>query len=379
MSKRRSNGEGLVRKRADGRWEARLTYVDPAGARKTVSFYGPTEADVRDQLKTGRERAERFEPVRDSAQTLGGYLEHWITALEASDRKPSTVSQQRGLLKRHVIPALGRTPLGKLLPSDISTLLGRMKRAGLSDSTRKSTFLALRVALAGAVADGLIAANPAAKLTTPKIHREEADYLTPEQSRLLLSHLGGLRYEAAVRLMLSTGMRRGEVAGLEWRDFSVDAEGRGSLRVRRTTNRIDGKLVTTTVKTAKSRRTIPLGVSTAQMLRAHKAAQAAERLAAGDRWQDSGRIFATELGGEVDPRNLNRTVEIAAKKAGIKASAHALRHAAGSAMVEAGFSLPTVRDILGHSSVQITGDIYSHPSEAAARAAVDSWAEQLGM
>ena len=325
----------------------------------------------------GRDRASRQEPIKDSVQRFGDYCEHWITAvLEPGDRKPSTVDQQRRLTRVHVIPALGRKPIGAVLPSDITAMLARLKRAGRSDSTRKSVFLVTRVILASAVVDGLIASNPAAKLTTPKVHREEAVYLTPEESRLLLSHLGGLRYEAAVRLMLATGMRRGEVAGLDW--SAVDLT-KGELRVRRTVARVDGELVASTPKTERSRRTVPLDPSTVEMLKTHKAAQAAERLKAGELWQNSGRVFATEHGGPVEPRNLLRTVEIAAKKAGITASAHALRHAAGSAMVAAGASLPTVRDILGHWSVAITGDIYSHPTEAAARAAVDGWAEQLGI
>lgn len=101
-------------------------------------------------------------------------------------------------------------------------------------------------------------------------------------------------------------------------------------------------------------------------------------------------VFATELGHQVEASDILRTVKLAAKRVkwiddsgtaqtGIEATAHALRHAAGSAMVDAGASLPIVRDILGHSSVAITGDIYSHPPEASARAADDGWTQQLGI
>ncbi len=378
MSKRHK-GEGTVRLRSDGRWEARLTYIDRDGTRRRVSFYGATAEAVREQMKDGSERAQRQEPIRDSTQTLGDYAEHWITGvLEVSDRAEATKDQYRRLLRKHVIPALGRKPLGKLLKSDIEGLLGRMKTSGLSQSTRKSTFIALRLTLASAVADGLIATNPAVKITTPQVDREEAAFLTPEQARALLAATDGLRYATALRLTLATGMRRGEVAGLKWAD--VDLE-KGHLQVRRTLNRVDGKLQFATPKTARSRRRLPLTPAVVNMLKTHKAAQAAEKLKAGERWHEEGLVFCNAFGGRVDPRSsILRTVEIAAKKAKIEgATVHALRHAAGSAMVDAGYSLPTVRDLLGHSSVSITGDIYTHPTEAAARAAVDAWSEQLGM
>jgi integrase len=386
---KRHNGEGHVRLRTDGRWEARLSYVDAEGRSRRVSFYGATADDVREQMKTGRDRVDAEAPVRDSTQRLGDYLEHWITdVLEVSDRAAATKSLYRRLARTHVIPALGSRPLGNLLKSDIEGLLGKMKRKGLSQSTLKSTYIVLRLALASAVADGLLASNPAMKITTPQVDREEAVFLTPAQARALLLAIGDLRYGVAVKLALATGMRRGEVAGLKWTDVYLD---KGYLKVRRTLNRIDGALVTSTPKTKHSRRDVPLTPAVVAMLKAHKAAQAAERLQAGDRWIDEGWVFSTALGAKTDPRaSILRTVEIAAKRAkyldddgveqtGVPASVHALRHAAGSAMVEAGHSLPTVRDILGHSSVQITGDIYSHPGSAASRAAVGDWTAELGL
>jgi integrase len=116
------------------------------------------------------------------------------------------------------------------------------------------------------------------------------------------------------------------------------------------------------------------------MLRRHKAGQSAEKLRAGNQWHDSGLVFTTELGGPVDPRNLLRVIEVAAKAAGVDgAGVHTLRHSAAVAWLESGVHIKAVADLLGHSSIAITGDVYGHTSDEAARAAVDGWSGALGL
>jgi integrase len=116
------------------------------------------------------------------------------------------------------------------------------------------------------------------------------------------------------------------------------------------------------------------------MLREHRTEQHAERLAARDQWSEAGLVFATELGTPVDPRNMLRTIQIAAKKAGMKGvGVHTLRHSAAVAWLESGVHIKAVADLLGHSSIAITGDIYGHTSDDTARAAVDGLADRLGL
>jgi integrase len=116
------------------------------------------------------------------------------------------------------------------------------------------------------------------------------------------------------------------------------------------------------------------------MLRKHKAAQAAERLRAANQWQDSGLVFTAEFGGPVDPRNVLRTIELAAAKAGVKdVGVHTLRHSAAVAWLEAGVHIKAVADLLGHSSISVTGDIYGHTSDATTRAAIDGLTDALGL
>jgi integrase len=128
------------------------------------------------------------------------------------------------------------------------------------------------------------------------------------------------------------------------------------------------------------RRTVPLSPAVVSLLKAQRATQAAERLHAGSQWTDNGLVFTTEFGGPVDPRNLLRTIELAASKAGLDGvGVHTLRHSAAVAWLEAGVHIRAVADLLGHSSISITGDIYGHTSDATTRAAIDGLSDALGL
>lgn len=144
--------------------------------------------------------------------------------------------------------------------------------------------------------------------------------------------------------------------------------------------RVAGALAWTAPKTDRSRRRIPLTTGLVTELKAHRKTQIAEQLHAGDQWADTGAVFATEIGGWVDPRNLLRTVEIAAAKTGIDdVGAHTLRHSAAVGWLESGVHIKAAADLLGHASISITGDLYGHTSDDAARAAVNGLGDGLGL
>lgn len=133
-------------------------------------------------------------------------------------------------------------------------------------------------------------------------------------------------------------------------------------------------------KTKRSRRTVPISTPLVTMLRTRRADQDAERLEAGDQWNDHGLVFASQFGTPVDPRNILRTIQIAAQKASISdIGVHTLRHSAAVAWLESGVHIKAVADLLGHSSIAITGDTYGHTSEGAARAAVEGLTGPLGL
>jgi integrase len=379
MSKR-ANGEGNVRQRPGGRWEGRVSYVDTVtGLRKSVSVYGSTAADCRAELKRVRKRIDEGQPPKDAPDTLASWLVQWReSSLAASDRKATTKALYGGLSRTHLEGGtIGTKRLDRLKPSDVETLIVELRRKGRSDSTVRQVYTVLRGALDVAVRDGLLASNPAAKVKRPGIARQEARYLSAAEVVRLLDAAKDLRYHAAVVLMAATGLRRGEVCGLLWPDVDLT---KGELTVRHTLSRVDGELLLTAPKTEKARRRIPLHAGVVTMVKAWRKQQLRERLAAGDQWTDSGAVFATELGTLTDPRNMLRTVQLAAVKAKIeKVGAHSLRHSAAVAWLESGVHIKAAADLLGHSSISITGDLYGHTSDDTARAAVDGLGTALGL
>jgi integrase len=222
--------------------------------------------------------------------------------------------------------------------------------------TARQIYLVVRAALDGAVRDQLIARNPAAAVARPGVARREARHLDASDA--------------------ATGLRRGEALALSWDAVDLDA---GILTVVATLGRFGARLVISEPKTDRSRRTVPLNPAIVTLLRRHKATQAAERLRAGDSRTDSGLVFTTELGRPIDPRNLLRVLETAAAAVGIAgAGVHTLRHSAAVAWLEGGTHIKAVADLLAHSSIALTGDVYGHTTDTA-RAAVDGLASRLGL
>ena len=379
MSKRAS-GEGSVRQRPNGLWEARLSYVDPtSGRRRSASFYAATAEEARDKLDEARDRIKEEAPVRDSTQHLADWIEHWSdTALEASPRKESTKALYRTLARKHLSrPPLGTTPLDKLRKTHIDGLIVALRKRKLSDSTVRQVYTVLRAILEDARLDGLIARNPAVLVKRPGVRRQEAKHLGAADVAALLTAAEGLRYRPVLALIAATGLRRGEALALRWEHVNLKD---GTLKVAATLSRVDGRLLITEPKSSRSRRTVPLSPAVVSLLKARRVAQVAERLAAVNQWQDSGLVFTTELGTPVEPRNILRTIETAAAKAKLEdVGVHTLRHSAAVAWLEAGVHIKAVADLLGHSSIAVTGDIYGHTSDATTRAAIDHLSGALGL
>lgn len=199
--------------------------------------------------------------------------------------------------------------------------------------------------------------------------------LTPVEAKALLGAARGDRLEALYVTMLSLGLRRGEALGLAWEDVDLD---KGILRVRQAVKLEGGRLVIGEVKTAGSRRSLNLPGRLVEVLRAHRLRQLEERLAAGERWHHQGLVFTTTVGTPIDPHNRRRSFVSLCKRAGLGHwHPHELRHSAASIMLAQGVPLEVVSDVLGHSSIRITKDVYGHVMEPQKRQAADAMARAL--
>ncbi|PZS03279.1 MAG: site-specific integrase [Pseudonocardiales bacterium] len=379
MGRKRANGEGTTYQRADGRWEGAVTYVDPrTGVTRRHRVYGPSSTAVRAKLKAARARLDAGAPPVDATMTIRDYTARWIvTTLAASDRKATTKATYTTLARGHIMAGgLAALPLGRVHPSDVEAWLLSLRGAGKAPSTVRQTYTILRAVLDAAVRDGLLARNPAAVIRRPAVQRVEARYLSPADVGRLLAAAESSRYGPLLIVLAGTGLRRGEALALRRGDVDLEA---GTARVRGTLARIDGALIVTEPKTERSRRTIPLPAHVVTALRAVRRRQLAEQLRAGTVWHETGFVFTTETGQPVDPRNAFRALTAAATAIGLHdVGLHTLRHSAASAMLEAGVPLKTVSELLGHSSVAITGDVYGHVSDDATRTAVERLSVALG-
>lgn len=349
--------------RKDGRWQILIRHTDADGVRKRVTVTGPTAKETRVKAEEVRARLKKELPARDIRQLVDQYAQTWIeTTLANSDRKTSTKSMYAAVARHHIIGSpLGATPMHRVRPSAVDGWLAELRRKGLSDSTRRNAYTILRAVFDAAVKDRELAENPVAAVPRPRVEVKEAEYLTPEQVKSLLEAASGTRYGLLFEFLVNTGLRRGEALALKWRSHVKEDD--GWLKIRGTLTRQDGELVITSTKTAKSRREVPITDRTAAILQQLRARQVSERDAAGSQWHDTGFVFTTAFGEPCDPRNALRALKAAAEQAGLPTiGLHTLRHSAASTMLANGVPLKVVSEILGHSSISITGDIYGHVS-----------------
>ncbi|KQP55882.1 site-specific integrase [Agreia sp. Leaf283] len=309
---------------------------------------------------------------------MEAWLGEWTqTYLPLSNRAESTKIMHEGYARTWIIPTIGNVQLGNLNANDVNKMLLAMKAAGKADSTRRNAYTTLRKALDDAVTNCLLAANPAHRIRQPGVTRPEARFLTTAEVRRLLDVSESFRYDVVLRVILGTGLRRGEALALRWTDIDLE---NGTAKLHGSLTRRGRALVVSGVKTKSSRRTIALSPSMVALLNRQVATQARERLRAANLWHDKGFVFTTATGGPVEPQNVLRTVREAAERAGLTGvTVHTLRHTYATAALMNGVAIKVVSQNLGHASIQITADTYGQLTDEAARAGAAAVAEALGL
>lgn len=285
----RANGEGSIYRRADGRWTAACYVLRPDGTRVRRAVYGKTRKDVADQLAVLIAKTKAGLPLAVESWTIDRFAEHWLEHIVEPRLRPSTLSSYRETLRLHVLPTLGRTHLRALTPTLIRTLLANKAGDGLGARSVQIIHSTLRTMLSEAVREELIERNVAAVVRPPSVERVEVQPWSTEEASRFLAASADHRLHALFAVGVALGLRKGELLALRWDD--VDLEG-GVLHVRQNVQRLpEIGLVFGPPKSNKSRRTIPLPTASAKVLRTHRANQAAEALALGPAWVDSGLVF----------------------------------------------------------------------------------------
>lgn len=371
---RRSAGEGAVYETSDGRYRGAIVLTDPSGERSVRRYVsGRNRAEVVRRLdELRREGAAGFA----TGETLGAFLGTWSTRVRARLR-PATHREYSRHVRDYWIPTLGARAMTKLAPADVERAMAELVERGLSPQTVRHARSTLRRALHDAQRDGLVTRNVAALARPPRVERREMHALSAgDVARLLeatVEDVHGPLYSVAV----GTGLRLGELLGLSWAD--VDLEGR-QLTVRRALARsYGGGYALAEPKTARSRRTVMLPAVAVDGLRRQKARQAAAKLAAGTAWQDGdGLVFTDAVGRPLGPYNVSRAWRTTADRIGLAVRLHDLRHTAATLMLANGVPMKVVSDALGHSSIAVTADVYSHVTPELRREAADAMDRALG-
>jgi integrase len=356
MTRKRGNGEGSrPRKRPDGRWEARYTVHGSQGP-KRKTLYGRTRHEVADKL--ARALSDRAQGLTFEAGSLRlrEYLDRWLPDIRGTVRQ-HTWERYEQIVRVHIEPTLGRVRLKDLTATHARGLYREKLDDGSSPRTVQYIHTTLRKALQDAVSDGLIPRNVADGIKAPKPKKKEINPLSPEQARAFLEAVRGDRLEALYSLAVQRGLRQGELLGLRWEDVELEA---GTLQVRRTLALTKEGHVFEPPKNGKGR-SVELTQGASEALRNHLARQLAEMKASGDRYQDQGLIFPGEHGQPMRPYTLTGKLERILKRAGLpRIRFHDLRHTCATLLLSKGVHPKFVQELLGHATISITLDCYSH-------------------
>ncbi|MGE0520932.1 MAG: tyrosine-type recombinase/integrase [Candidatus Binatia bacterium] len=373
MAKKRGQRDGSIFQRADKRWCAIVSLGWRNGKRHRKHFYGRTRRDVQGQLTAALRAHQQGLPVDPERQTVAEFLHRWLDDCCTPRLRLKTLRSYRDTVRLHLNPQLGRIPLAKLAPQHVQACLkhlaaapaasrrgaGRSAPAGLSSVSVAYARTVLRAALNRALRWGLVARNVAALVDPPRIARKEVAPFTLDEARQFIDAIRGDRLEALYTVALALGLREGEALGLRWDDIDLDG---ATLNVRQQLQRVTGKgLQLVELKTERSRRTLALPRAVARALRAHRVQQMEERLLAGSRWVDSGQVFTTRRGTPLDAANALKAFKRALHKAGLRDQRfHDLRHGAATLLLAQGVQPRAIMDLLGHSQVGVTLNLYSH-------------------
>ncbi len=383
MAKRRGNGEGSITKRkSDGRWQGYVTvgYDVETGKPKKKYFYGKTRKEVQEQVNEALGKVRTGTYREPSKLTMAEWLTTWLNDYMKPSLRPTTWENYEIQVMRHILPALGHLRLSQLQTSNLQKLYndklsngGRLdgKEGGLSPRSVRYIHTLIHAALEQAKKEGMITINVADAVKLPHDQKKEIQCLDTEGVKKFLTAARDTKHFPAYFLALNTGLRRGELLGLRWKDVDLKA---GSITVNQGLVRTKQGLVFQEPKTKLSNRTIGVSPQVVIALKDHKKRQNEERLAAGTAYnKEHDLVFCNELGGPICPRGFTRHFERLLKKSGLegKVTFHGLRHTFATLSLQEGAAARTVQEALGHHKAAFTLDVYSSVTDKMKKEATD--------
>lgn len=363
------NGEGTIYQIKSGpkkgQWVAQLTVGTnrDTGKPKRKSFYGKTRAEAKQKMEAYiEEKSSGIDLEAARKTTFGDWLAQWLDMYKRPKIRLSTYENYLMYAQNHILPALGDIPLAELDTDHIQMLYNRMQEAGKAPATIHKVHQIIHPCLEKAVEKRMIAWNPSRATERPPVKPTQGRAMSEQDMDKFLAAVGREtdKWRAAFLTLLGTGLRVGELLSLEW--DNVDLEN-GILYVNSTLSRTKTQgLMVNDPKTETSRAAVPLPEVVLNALKRHKASQAALILYRGEKYKNRKLVFPTDKGTYMHPRNFQRKYySLLEKAAGVEhIKLHGLRHTFATRLLEEGENLRTVQELLRHSDIKTTANIYSH-------------------
>ncbi|MEU3607264.1 tyrosine-type recombinase/integrase [Streptomyces sp. NPDC035033] len=365
--KRNPNGAGTITQRSDGRYQAAVYVLQPDGTRARKFAYGKTWAECDAKRRALLDKVDNGVPVSTRSMKLSEWLPYWLDNIVKPRRKKTTAAKYEVHVRLYLVPMLGSKRLESLGVADVRRFLVQLEKK-TSAATAKESHRVLRTALTAACREELVSRNVATLVEPPTVAARE---LSPWSLDETLDFLAAARKDplyAAFVLAIALGFRRGEVVGLRWENVDLDKR---EIRVRTQRQRVAREVYEDDPKGRRRKQTLPLPAICVAPLRWQRLKQAAARERAGGKWTETGYVFSTRTGQPIEPRNLYRSFTRVAKNAGLRVvRLHDARHGTATLLTAAGVPPRVVMEILGHSQIAVTMNVYTHVVQDTQREAV---------
>ena len=366
---KRGSGEGSIYKRSDGRWAGVVDLGWLDGKRNRKSMYAKTRKEVQEKLNKALTSHQQGLPLPSDQLTVGQYLLTWLEHSAKPKVRLSTLESYEEIVRLHLEPDLGKVRLSKLTPMHVTKLINTKLSRGLSPRRVQYIHAVLRRSLTIAVKLDYVSRNVAKLADSPSTRQTEVVPLQIQEARRFLQVIQGDRLAALYTLAITTGLRQGEILGLCWSDINLTS---GSITIRNSLQKHRGRYSLVEPKSTKSRRTLVLPGLAIEAIRVHKRRQLVERLRMPGEPNEFDLVFTTRAGTPINRHNLTRDFQALLRREDLpKLRFHDLRHTAASLLLAQNVQPRDIMEVLGHSQIGLTMNLYSHVMKPALQNAAD--------